>query len=88
MLESAGAYLRFGKSDVPSCPVLVVALPDIDGLELQTAIGSTQHPPMVVISGHCDIPSSVQAMKVGAIDFLENPVNEQLLQAIDAALSK
>jgi FixJ family two-component response regulator len=86
---SAAAYLCFGKSDVPSCPVLDVTLPDIDGRELQTAIRSTQHPPMVVISGHGDIPSSVQAMKAGAIDFLENPVNEeQLLQAIDAALSR
>lgn len=85
--ESAVEYLRFGAPDVTSCLVLDVSLPDIDGLELQSAIAPTQHPPIVFISGHGDIPSSVRAMKAGAIDFLTKPVNEQhLLQAIDAAL--
>jgi FixJ family two-component response regulator len=84
---SAAEYLRFGSSDVPSCLVLDLSLPDIDGLELQTAIASTQHPPIVFISGHGDIPSSVRAMKAGAIDFLTKPINEeQLLQAINVAL--
>jgi FixJ family two-component response regulator len=56
-------------------------------LELQNTIASTQHPPIVFISGHGDIPSSVRAMKAGAIDFLTKPVNEDhLLQAINAAL--
>jgi FixJ family two-component response regulator len=86
---SAAEYLHFGNSDVPSCLVLDLSLPDIDGLELQTAIAPTQHPPIVFISGHGDIASSVRAMKAGAIDFLTKPVNEeQLLQAIDAALSR
>ena len=84
---SAAEYLRFGNSDVPSCLVLDLSLPDIDGLALQTAIAPTQHPPIVFISGHGDIPSSVRAMKAGAIDFLTKPVNEeQLLQAINVAL--
>ena len=84
---SAAEYLRFGNSDVPSCLVLDLSLPDIDGLELQTAIASTQHPPIVFISGHGDIPSSVRAMKAGAIDFLTKPVTEdQLLEAINVAL--
>jgi FixJ family two-component response regulator len=84
---SAAEYLRFGNSDVPSCLVLDLSLPDIDGLELQTAMAPTQHPPIVFISGHGDIPSSVRAMKAGAIDFLTKPVNEdQLLQAINTAL--
>jgi FixJ family two-component response regulator len=66
-----------------------VSLPDIDGLELQTAIAPTQHPPIVFISGHGDIPSSVRAMKAGAIDFLTKPVNEEhLLQAVNAALNR
>jgi FixJ family two-component response regulator len=86
---SATDYLRFGNPEVPSCLVLDVSLPDIDGLELQTAIAPTQHPPIVFISGHGDIPSSVRAMKAGAIDFLTKPVNEEhLLQAINAALSR
>jgi len=86
---SATEYLRFESPNVPSCLVLDLSLPDIDGLELQTAIAPTQHPPIVFISGHGDIPSSVRAMKAGAIDFLTKPVNEEgLLQAINAALSR
>jgi FixJ family two-component response regulator len=87
--ESATEYLRFVNPNVPSCLVLDVSLPDIDGLELQKAIAVTQHPPIVFISGHGDIPSSVRAMKAGAIDFLTKPVNEEhLLQAINAALMR
>ena len=64
-------------------------MPDIDGLELQSTIAPMQHPPIVFISGHGDIPSSVRAMKAGAIDFLTKPVNEEhLLQAINAALTR
>jgi FixJ family two-component response regulator len=86
---SAAEYLRFDNPNVPSCLVLDLSLPDIDGLELQTAIAPTQHPPIVFISGHGDIPSSVQAMKAGAVDFLTKPVNEEdLLQAINTALSR
>jgi FixJ family two-component response regulator len=85
--QSAAEYLRFGNPDVPGCLVLDVSLPDIDGLELQDTIAPTQHPPIVFITGHGDIPSSVRAMKAGAIDFLTKPVDEeQLLQAINAAL--
>jgi FixJ family two-component response regulator len=87
--ESAAAYLRFGNPDVPSCLVLDVSLPDIDGLELQSTIAPTQHPPIVFITGHGDIPSSVRAMKAGAIDFLTKPINEEsLLLAINAALNR
>jgi FixJ family two-component response regulator len=87
--QSAAEYLRFDNPDVPSCLVLDVSLPDIDGLELQDTIAPTQHPPIVFITGHGDIPSSVRAMKAGAIDFLTKPVDEeQLLQAINAALMR
>jgi len=86
--ESAAEYLRFDNPNVPSCLVLDVSLPDIDGLELQKTIAPMQHPPIVFISGHGDIPSSVRAMKGGAIDFLTKPVNEEhLLQAINIALN-
>jgi FixJ family two-component response regulator len=87
--ESAAQYLRFGNPNVPSCLVLDVSLPDLDGLELQSTLAPTQHPPIVFISGHGDIPSSVRAMKAGAIDFLTKPVNEQgLLQAINTGLAR
>jgi FixJ family two-component response regulator len=85
---SAAEYLGFRNPNIASCLVLDVSLPDIDGLELQTAIAPSQHPPIVFISGHGDIPSSVRAMKAGAVDFLTKPVNEEhLLQAIKAALN-
>ena len=87
--ESAAEYLCFGAPNVPSCLILDLSLPDIDGLELQSTIAPVQHPPIVFISGHGDIPSSVRAMKAGAIDFLTKPVNEEhLLQAINAALTR
>jgi FixJ family two-component response regulator len=89
VFESGAEYLRFGNPDVPSCLVLDMSLPDIDGLELQDTIAPMQHPPIVFITGHGDIPSSVRAMKAGAIDFLTKPINEDhLLQAINAALNR
>jgi FixJ family two-component response regulator len=87
--ESAAQYLGFDNPNVPSCLVLDVSLPDIDGLELQDTIAPTRHPPIVFISGHGDIPSSVRAMKAGAVDFLTKPVDqERLLQAINTALNR
>jgi FixJ family two-component response regulator len=87
--ESATEYLRFANPNVASCLVLDVSLPDFDGLELQSTLAPTQHPPIVFISGHGDIPSSVRAMKAGAIDFLTKPINEQaLLQAVNSAIAR
>lgn len=87
--DSAAGYLRFGNPGVPSCLVLDVSLPDINGLELQNTLAPTQHPPIVFISGHGDIPSSVRAMKAGAVDFLTKPINEEdLFQAIESALRR
>jgi FixJ family two-component response regulator len=87
--ESAAEYLRFNNPDLPSCLVLDVSLPDINGLELQSTIVQAQHPPIVFISGYGDIPSTVRAMKAGAVDFLTKPLDEEaLLQAISAALNR
>src|SRR3546814_13839236 len=67
---SAGDYERADKTDVPSCLILDVELPDINGLDLQRQIAEAEHPPIVFITGHGEITSSVRAIKGGAVDFL------------------
>ena len=86
---SAGDYVSADKPDVPSCLVLDVELPDINGLDLQKQIAGRDHPPIVFITGHGDIPSSVQAIKHGAVDFLTKPFSDvDLLAAINAAITQ
>jgi FixJ family two-component response regulator len=86
---SAAEYLRSAKPDGPSCLVLDVSLPDINGLDLQSSLTGDVHPPIVFISGHGDVPSSVRAMKAGAIDFLTKPwSDEDLLQAVRTAIER
>jgi FixJ family two-component response regulator len=86
---SAGDYIRAEKPDLPSCLVLDVELPDINGLELQRQIAEVDHPPVVFITGHGDIPSSVRAIKHGAVDFLTKPFSDaDLMAAIHAALAQ
>jgi len=74
----------------PSCLVLDVKLPDLNGLELQQALAGTAHTlPIIFISGHGDIPTSVRAMKKGAVDFLPKPFRAQdLLRVIGEALER
>jgi FixJ family two-component response regulator len=85
---SASAFLAAERADVPSCLVLDLDLPDLSGLELQRALVTTQAPPIVFISGHGDVPSSVRAMKAGAVEFLAKPFDDEaLLRAIDTALA-
>lgn len=85
--RSAAEYLAYPKPDVPACLVLDVQLPDINGLDLQTAEGD--HPPIVFITGHGDIPMSVRAIKAGAVDFLTKPLKEaDLMRVIHAALAQ
>jgi FixJ family two-component response regulator len=84
---SAAEFLEFEKPDAPSCLILDVQLPDVNGLELQRALAGGDGPPIIFITGHGDIPSSVRAMKAGAVEFLSKPFGErELLEAIDAAL--
>jgi FixJ family two-component response regulator len=86
---SAAEYLRSAKPDGPSCLVLDVSLPDINGLDLQSSLAGDIHPPIVFISGHGDVPSSVRAMKAGAIDFLTKPwSDEDLLRAVRTAIER
>ena len=73
---------------VPGCAVLDVSMPGLDGLELQRALTASvgSHRPVVFITGKGDIPTSVRAMKAGAIDFLTKPVKDKdLFDAISRA---
>jgi len=86
---SAGEYLSFPRPPLPACLILDVELPDINGLEFQKQISDGGHPPIVFLTGHGDIPSSVRAIKHGAVDFLTKPFTEQsLLAAIEAAVER
>ena len=76
--------------DAPGCVVLDLWMPGLDGLTLQQALARWgEFCPVVFISGHGDIPASVQAMKAGAVDFLTKPFDqEQLLAAVRIAIDK
>lgn len=81
-------FLARHDAAVPGCIVLDLAMPGLNGLELQAALAATGcQRPIVFLSGHGDVPSSVRAMKAGAVDFLTKPVSEQdLLAAIGRAI--
>ena len=84
---SPQAFLTDHDASLPGCVVLDVSMPDLDGLELQqalTAEGSQR--PVIFLTGRGDIPTSVRAMRAGAIDFLTKPVDDSdLLTAIARA---
>ena len=83
---SAEDYLQAGPA--PACLILDVELPGISGLEFQKQAVRAEHPPIVFITGHGDIPSTVRAMKGGAVDFLTKPFADQdLLGAIQSAIA-
>jgi FixJ family two-component response regulator len=87
--RTAGEYLGYKRPDLPACLVLDVGLPDISGLDLQRQLAGESHPRIVFITGQGDIPSSVQACKAGAVDFLTKPFSEgQLLGAIKTAIAQ
>src|SRR5882724_8883180 len=84
---SAIEYIAAAKPNVPGCLLLDVQLPDINGLTLQGQLAKQEHPPIVFITGHGDVPSSVRAIKAGAVDFLMKPLNQRdLVEAIHAAI--
>ncbi|SEG15879.1 response regulator transcription factor [Bosea lathyri] len=89
LFQSAGDYIGADKPDLPACLLLDIELPDINGLDLQRQIARDDHPPIVFITGHGDIPSSVRAIKHGAVDFLTKPFSDTaLLAAINAAIAQ
>jgi len=87
---SAGSFLARPRTLVPSCLVLDVGLPDLNGLDLQSRIaGERREMPIIFITGRGDIPMSVRAMKGGAAEFLTKPFDDEvLLQAIRQALER
>lgn len=86
---SAGEYMSYPRPDLPACLILDVELPDINGLDFQKQIADRDHPPIVFLTGHADIPSSVRAIKHGAVDFLTKPFTErELLAAIESAVDR
>jgi FixJ family two-component response regulator len=85
---SARDYLRAPKPDLPSCLILDVELPDCSGIDLQRQLSTEDHPPIIFLAGASDIPTSVRAIKAGAVDFLTKPCREaDLLTAIEAAIA-
>jgi FixJ family two-component response regulator len=88
VFASATEFLEGDKPDAVACLVLDLELPDIHGLDLQQELAEREAPPIVFITGHGDVPSSVKAMKAGAVEFLSKPFgDDDLLRAIDAALA-
>jgi len=87
---SAREFLARPGVEKPVCLVLDLQLPDLSGLDLQKRMAEIHvEIPIVFLTGHGDIPASVQAMKAGAISFLTKPVNEQeLLTAIQEAIER
>jgi FixJ family two-component response regulator len=89
VFASAEEFLARSREPVPSCLVLDVRLPDLDGLELQKRISDRPHLPIIFSTGRGDIPMTVQAMKAGAVEFLPKPFGpEVLLSAIHGAIER
>jgi len=87
---SAQAFLTYRRPVAPSCLVLDVSLPDLNGLDLQKRLADKHTDmPIIFITGHGDVPMTVKAMKAGAVEFLTKPFNDEvLLSAIREALER
>jgi FixJ family two-component response regulator len=80
LFESAKQFLAHAKVAAPSCLVLDVSLPDLNGLELQARVAAEQTSmPIILITGHGDVPMTVRAMKAGALEFFTKPFNDEVL---------
>ena len=90
MFASAEDFLKHRNPAQPGCLVLDIRLPDTSGLELQKTLSEmNDRIPIIFITGHGDVPMSVQTMKAGAMDFLLKPFRDQdLLEIIQAALRR
>ncbi|WP_437760082.1 response regulator transcription factor [Sorangium sp. So ce1389] len=87
---SPGAFLERAPSERPGCAVVDLRMPGLDGIELQEELSRRGCPlPIVFLTGHGDVPSSVRAMKAGAIDFLTKPCDDtDLLAAVARAIER
>src|SRR5579863_186227 len=88
IFASADEFLSRPRAQAPSCLILDLSLPGLSGLDLQKRIASERtEMPIIFITGHGDIPSSVKAMKAGAVEFLTKPfTDDALLSAVRQAL--
>jgi FixJ family two-component response regulator len=87
--ESAEEFLERSRADAPSCLVLDVTLPNLNGLDLQKRIIDRTDMPIIFITGYGDVPTTVQAMKAGAVEFLTKPFGDDvLLNAISQAIER
>ena len=86
---SALAFLSRPRPTVPCCLVLDVTLPGLSGLELQERLAERTDMPIIFITGHGDVPMTVQAMKAGAVEFLTKPfTNDVLLDAVAGGIER
>jgi FixJ family two-component response regulator len=87
--ESGRMFLSRPRASVPSCLLLDVTLPGVNGLELQQQLAQRTEMPIIFITGHGDIPMTVRAMKAGAVEFLTKPLKDDVLvNAIRGALER
>lgn len=88
--DSGRAFLDAGVDHAQGCVLLDVRMPDIDGLTIQKSLADMNFPlPVIIITGHGDVPMAVKAMKAGAFDFIEKPFTDDSLTAsVEAAIAR
>jgi len=88
--ENAAVFLKDYSEDMAGCIVLDIRMPGMDGMELQKKLNSKHSIlPIIFVTGHGDVPMAVDAMKEGAVDFIQKPYREEaLLEKIEAALEQ
>jgi two-component system response regulator FixJ len=89
LYQSAEQFLQADRKDAPGCVLLDVRMPGMGGMRLLAHLQTLRaHPPVVVLTGHGDVPMVVQALKAGALDFIEKPANpERLLDSVRNAFA-
>lgn len=87
---SAADFLQHFDPARSGCIILDVRMPGMSGLDLQTRLAERRlHPPIIIITGHGDVPMAVRAVQAGAVDFIEKPFNDQaLLDAVHRAIER